>query len=38
MKAPKSLDLNKRDKNGNTPVDYAILGGHLEVAKFLIVN
>ena len=38
MKAPKSLDLNKRDKNGNTPVDYAILGGHLEVAKFLIEN
>ena len=31
-----STDVNKRDKSDNTPIDYAVDGGHLDVARFLI--
>ena len=31
-----SLDLNKRDQNDKTPVDYAVACGHLQVVKFLL--
>ena len=31
-----AVNIKKRDKNENTPVDYAAVGGHLNVVKYLI--
>ena len=33
-----SANINMRDKNGNTPFDYAAAGGHLDLVKFFFEN